>query len=304
VLGGSQLIVLRLWLFLSVIGAAVVPALAQGPQPIFRSDFGTSCVIGSSDWKISTGLDKAVRSERLRCAASANPGERHRTLLVTIRPGDAYEPEPTSTSTERVEIQVRRELIRFDTTTWYSFMLRVHSPWLPRENRTVIQQIKQSIDKRYEIGRGSEETCTPAHPLFKIEVGSNDSSPVFRAKTTGTTACGPDVGKKLICGDWPLSADTWHRVHVAIRPSQSATGSNLQVWLDGRACPVFRGILGYARYGVQHEGHPFIDTQPRFGIYRDALELSQTIEFDDIAFWDTKPTGHPVWVDIDLEETN
>jgi hypothetical protein len=294
-----------LWLFLSVIGAAVVPASAQGPQPIFRADFGSSCVVGSPDWKISTRLDKAVRPERLRCDDAPNHGERHRSLLVTIKPGDAYEPEPTSIPTERVEIQLQRELIRFDTTTWYSFMLRVHSPWLAKENRTVIQQIKQSIDKRYEIGRGGEEICAPSHPLFKIEVGSNSESPVFRTKATGTAACGADVGKKLICGDWPLSADTWHRVHVAIRPSQREGATYLRVWLDGRACPAFRGILGYPRYGVQREGHPFIDTQPRFGIYRDALaDLVQTIEFDDVAFWDIKPTGHPAWRDIDLEETD
>jgi len=43
-----------------------------------------------------------------------------------------------------------------------------------------------------------------------------------------------------------------------------------------------------------------IDTQPRFGIYRDALpETAQTILFDDILFWNENPAGHPAWVGID-----
>lgn len=55
-------------------------------------------------------------------------------------------------------------------------------------------------------------------------------------------------------------------------------------------------MLGYPRYGTMKDGKPFIDTQPRFGIYRDALPgVSQTILFDDIAFWSQDPAGHPAW---------
>lgn len=296
--------IVRLWLGLFFVTASVVAAAAQVPLPIFRADFETSCVTDSSDWRVSPLLDKTVRGDRLQCLDTASGGEGRRALRVTINPGDAYEPDPTI-STERVEIQVRRELIQFDKTTWYTFLLRVHAPWLARENRTVIQQIKQNIDKRYQVGLGEQEICAAANPLFKIEIGSNGSSPVFRAKATGTVACGDNVGKMTVCGDWPLSVDTWHRVHVAIRPSQHAGASYLQLWLDGQPCPVFRGLFGYPRYGVQRDGRSIIDTQPRFGIYRDALpDLTQTIEFDEIAFWDEKPAGHPAWAGIELDETD
>src|SRR5262249_24974847 len=157
---------------------------------------------------------KGVRSDRLRCGDTGATGEGQRALKVTIKPGDAYEADPASAGTERVEVQVLRELIRIDTTTWYSFLVRVHGPWLDSDNRTGIQQIKQNIDARYEVGRGGKEVCAPANPLFKIEVGSDGTTPLFRAKATGTAECGDDVGKKLICGDWPMTPDTWHRVHV------------------------------------------------------------------------------------------
>jgi hypothetical protein len=253
---------------------------------------------------VSALLDAAVRSDRVRCADAPSTAESKRTLSVTVKPGDAYEADPGEKPTERAEIQVRRELVRFDATTWYSFMLRVNSPWLEHENRTVVHQIKQNIDKHYEIGRGEKEICGPANPLFKIEVGSNGTTPVFRAKTTGTKACGDDVGKKIVCEDRPLSIDTWHRVHVAIRPSQEEGASYLKIWLDGQPCPTFSGLLGYPRFGVKREGRPVVDTQPRFGIYRDAIPATQTVQFADIAFWDTKPVGHPAWNGIELIESN
>ena len=39
----------------------------------------------------------------------------------------------------------------------------------------------------------------------------------------------------------------------------------------------------------------YINTQPRFGIYRDWRAETQTIYFDKIMFWNAEPTGHPDW---------
>lgn len=282
-------------LLLFGLALAPVAGLADGPAPAFQTSFATNC-LSSKDWKISGQLDKAVRADRIRCVDGERAGQDGPALAITVKPGDAYDPNPGSTPTERSEVQMTAELIRFDATSWYSFRFRAESPWAPRRNRTVIQQIKQNIDLRYEKGRGGEEICDAANPLFKIEIDSDDGKPVFRAKTAGTESCGDSLGQAQLCGDWPVEPDRWHRVNVMIRPSQQAGESRLRLWLDGRACPEFRGVLGYPRYGTMKDGKPFIDTQPRFGIYRDALpDVSQTILFDDIAFWTQDPAGHPGW---------
>jgi hypothetical protein len=272
-------------------------APARTAGPVFAADFDTVC-LGDDDWQVSGRLAKSTQADRIHCVAGLADG---RALAVTVRPGDAYDPNPGSTPTERVELQLRREVVRFDATTWYSFRFRTMSPWPTQRNRTVIQQIKQNIDPLYEKGRGQQEICDPANPLFKIEVDSDGTSPVFRAKVAGAEGCGDSVGQQRICGDWPIAAEAWHRVNVMILPSQRAGGSHLQLWLDGRACPVFDGVLGYPRYGVTRDGRPVIDTQPRFGIYRDALPtVSQTILFDDIRFWSEPPEGYADWAGIDL----
>jgi hypothetical protein len=44
-------------------------------------------------------------------------------------------------------------------------------------------------------------------------------------------------------------------------------------------------------YGARRNGAPFINAQPRFGIYWRAE--TQTIYFDKIMFWNADPAGHP-----------
>lgn len=291
----------------SLLLAALTPALAQQlaeapPEPAWTTNFATACVMDAPQWRISSGLDKHVREQRLRCLPRDGGRNDGRILRIAIEPGDAFDPNLSSLPTERVEIQIKDELVKFDVTIWHSFLIKVETPWIGRENRTVVHQIKQNIAKRYEIGRGEEERCAAANPLFKIEVGSDGAQPVFRAKATGSESCGDSVGKSTFCGDWPFAADAWHRVHVLIRPSQIDGESRLKVWLDGRACPEYRGLLGYPRFGATRNGKPFIDTQPRFGIYRDALpDVRQAIQFDDISFWDRPPLGHPIWAGIALD---
>jgi hypothetical protein len=51
-------------------------------------------------------------------------------------------------------------------------------------------------------------------------------------------------------------------------------------------------------------GQPLLDTQPRFGIYRDALPGScQAINFLDIAFSTTNPAGDATWAGIRMPTT-
>jgi hypothetical protein len=53
--------------------------------------------------------------------------------------------------------------------------------------------------------------------------------------------------------------------------------------------------MGDPEHGARRNGVPFVDTQPRFGIYRDWRAETQTIYFDKILFWNAEPTGHPDW---------
>ena len=46
-------------------------------------------------------------------------------------------------------------------------------------------------------------------------------------------------------------------------------------------------------YGARRNGTPFINAQPRFGIYRDWRAEAQTIYFDKIIFWNADPAGDP-----------
>jgi len=48
-------------------------------------------------------------------------------------------------------------------------------------------------------------------------------------------------------------------------------------------------------HGARRNGTPFINAQPRFGIYRDWRAETQTIYFDKIMFWNANPGEHPDW---------
>jgi hypothetical protein len=49
--------------------------------------------------------------------------------------------------------------------------------------------------------------------------------------------------------------------------------------------------MGDAVDGARHNGVPFINAQPRFGIYRDWRAATQTIYFDRIMVWNSDPGG-------------
>jgi hypothetical protein len=46
-------------------------------------------------------------------------------------------------------------------------------------------------------------------------------------------------------------------------------------------------------YGALRNGAPFINAQPRFGVYRDWRAETQPIHFDKIMFWNADPSGRP-----------
>src|SRR6478609_2545822 len=72
---------------------------AEEVLPAFQADFETAC-IAAEDWKISSLLDKSVRADRIRCVGERGAGDGGRVLSVTVKPGDAYDPDPGSSATE------------------------------------------------------------------------------------------------------------------------------------------------------------------------------------------------------------
>lgn len=287
----------------ATVALLAAPAWGAGAPPPVQ-DFAQVCANTAPDlgaWRISGGLNREVWASRLTCVADA--ADASRVLHMELKPGDAYDPNPGDNPTERVEIQARRELVKFEQPVWYGFRFRLAAPWLGVENRTVIHQIKQNIEPEQEIAHGG--TCPSANPFFKIEAGyrAETGGPAFVVKTRGTGNCHDGKSAAIACGPWRLEPGKWHSVHVALKASQREGGSDLSVWLDGHACPPVAGLFGYTDHGKRDaDGRPIIDAQPRFGLYRDALPNTvQAIDFADIAFWDADPAGHPAWAGIALK---
>ena len=279
-------------LSLMVLGSAA----AQEAAPALSGDLAELCAPDPqhppSLWKISKKLDQGAWRPRLSCDSGAAPSSGP-VLRLSVHPGDAVEKESDEKSTERVEIQMRKEVVKFDEPTWYRFRFRLERPWQGIGNRTVIHQVKQNIQARDEKPQGA---CPAANPLFKVEARPSATGADFLVKVRGTSDC--NLGEsRIICGPWHLDLDHWNDVKVMIKPSLKEGASQVQVWLNGRGCDPYTGLLGYPDHGVRDDsGRPFIDVQPRFGIYRDALpDNVQSIDFTGIRFWSANPAGDPSW---------
>jgi Polysaccharide lyase len=83
-------------------------------------------------------------------------------------------------------------------------------------------------------------------------------------------------------------------VQVRLKPAHDASG-RVDIWLNGTFCGAYQGPMADRDYGARRNGAPFINAQPRFGIYRDRRTETQTIYFDKIMFWNADPSGHPDW---------
>lgn len=300
----------------------------QPPAPIFVEDFDVTAAASPRHlierWVISGGLQPEVQLRRI---VPVWDGELGRNVgRVTVEAGDALSGakaeavvdlfvcgkegstahELTSkpggiAPTERAEMQIRHnretaenELVRFGETTWYRFAFKAPGDW-PDDRpingrpacRTVIHQIKQdSFD--------GERSCN-ASPFFKIEARPLEGRVRFFGQITyGPPCTAPQsVRRNQICVLDDLPRDVWHRVNVRLTPAHQ--DGRVDMWLNGKHCGSYVGPMADPELGARRQGVPFINVQPRFGIYRDRRAETQTMYFDRIAFWHSEPAGHPDW---------
>jgi Polysaccharide lyase len=202
---------------------------------------------------------------------------------------------------ERAEIQVRSdratgtgELVKFGEVVWYRFSFKIAGDWphdVPVAGRqlcrTVIHQIKQDS---FEDGKSCDTS-----PFFKIEARPVGEHVRFFAQVASGSSCAwpPRVMRTKICRR-ELPREIWTTVQVRLNPALDSSG-RVDIWLNGTFCGTYQGPMADHEYGARRNGVPFINAQPRFGIYRDWRAETQTIYFDRIMFWNADPSGHPDW---------
>lgn len=220
--------------------------------------------------------------------------EGSRAAAVEAKPGGVV-------PSERAEIQVRSdratgagELVKFGDPVWYRFSFKIAGDWphdLPVAGRqlcrTVIHQIKQDSFK-------DGKSCDTS-PFFKIEARPlGEYVRLFAQVAAGSSCDRPPMIRRVKICQRDLPRESWTTVHVRLNPAHDASGQ-VDIWLNGSFCGSYQGRMADRDYGVRRNGTPFINAQPRFGIYRDWRADTQTIYLDKIMFWNADPSGHPDW---------
>jgi hypothetical protein len=299
----------------------------QIPQPVFAELFAYDPVKPSQllgKWLIYSQLDSKLQPLRV---GVVEDGIGKTVGRVTVQEGDGFnganqamlrakhcictsegsraaavEAEPGGVvPTERAEIQVisdrttgAGELMKFGEPVWYRFSFKIPSDW-PQDApvvgrqlcRTVIHQIKQDSFK-------DGKSCD-ASPFFKIEARPLGERVRFFAQVaTGTLCARPPMVRRVQICRRDLPRESWTTVQVRLNPAHDTSG-HVDIWLSGTFCGTYHGPMAARDYGARRNGMPFINAQPRFGIYRDWRAETQTIYFDKIMFWNAYPSGHPDW---------
>src|SRR4029077_4203184 len=83
----------------------------------------------------------------------------------------------------------------------------------------------------------------------------------------------------------------WTTVQARLNPAHDASG-RVDIWLNGAFCGAYQGPMADRDYGARRNGAPFINAQPRFGIYRDWRAETQTIYRQDHVL-ERGPSGTP-----------
>lgn len=201
-----------------------------------------------------------------------------RSLKITVEPGDNPMTGRQGNTTERFELTLQTPQVNFGQETWYAFALRVPAGFPTTPTRTIIHQFKENVRPLPPQLPAGAKHCEKASPAFALYLKEGRT---LVALVTSSLDC--DHTRHPIA-ERPLATDRWHEILVHTRPSHDANGF-LDLYLDGELIGRYRGAMGYACHGLG-----FIDTQPRFGIYRDALPAPgpATLYYDALRFAATR----------------
>lgn len=201
-----------------------------------------------------------------------------RSLRVEVRPGDNPMTGRSGNRTERFELTLQRPQVNFGVDVWYAFALRVPADFPRAETRTMVHQFKENVRPRPAGLPPGVKHCEKASPVFALYLRGGR---MLEARVASSTDCDHT---RHVLGERALTLDRWHEIVVHTRPAHDATG-RLEVWVDGELLGRHEGIMGYVCHGLG-----VIDTQPRFGIYRDAHPAAgaAALFFDALRFSPTR----------------
>lgn len=201
-----------------------------------------------------------------------------RSLRITVQPGDNPMIGRQGNGTERFELTLQSTQVEFGRESWYAFALRVPGDFPTADTRTIVHQFKENVRPRPASLPPGVPHCEKASPAFALYLKRGRT---LAALVTSSTAC--DHTRHVLV-ETPLETDRWHEVMVRTRPAHDASGF-LELYLDGKLIGRYRGAMGYACHGLG-----WIDTQPRFGIYRDAAAGvgAATLYYDALRFAETR----------------
>lgn len=199
-------------------------------------------------------------------------------LRMTVLPGDNRMVGRQDNATERFELTLRQPMVNIGQEVWYAFAFRVPAAFPAADTRTVIHQFKENVRPVPANLPAGAKHCEKASPTFALYLVAGRK---LQALVTSSTDC--DHTRHRLA-EREITPDRWHEIIVHTRPSHGADGL-LELYLDGELVGQYRGVMGYVCHGLG-----YIDTQPRFGIYRDAHPAAgpTTLYFDAIRFAATR----------------
>ena len=257
---------------------ALVPVLlsllpvAGGAREPLRDDFETTG-IASVRWRPSG--PQAGRAVLTREIPAFHGGQ---CLRITVQPGDNRMVGRQGNFTERFELTLQQPEVNLGAEVWYAFALFVPEAFPTGGPRTLIHQFKENVRPRPAGLPPGMAHCEKASPAFALYLKEGRT---LVALATSSVAC--DHTRHEI-GTRNLTPGRWHEIIVHTRPAHDP-GGFVEVWIDGDLLGRYRGLMGYACHGLG-----YIDTQPRFGIYRDAAPGlgAATLYYDAIRFAATR----------------
>lgn len=201
-----------------------------------------------------------------------------RSLRVTVRPGDNRMVGRQGNATERFELTLQQPQVKLGEEVWYAFALRVPADFPEANTRTVIHQFKENVRPVPANLQPGVKHCEKGSPMFALYLKPGRT---LEALVTSSLDC--DHTRHRLA-ERPLAADRWYEVMVHTKPAHDV-GGMIELFLDGDLVGRYRGVMGYVCHGLG-----YIDTQPRFGIYRDAHPDAgpATLFYDAIRFAPTR----------------